>query len=115
MDPLSECVCRRFLTVLVQEQLVEAQPAGLLADEAVHVLGAVVVNGDGVFQRLDARLQAERNLGVADGVPKRDTSDLPDVCCFLLVKQIHNLYFRGAQCFQAHSDAGGQKQMNSDF
>lgn len=67
-------VCERCqrglsLTVFVQEQLVEAQTAGLLADEAVHVLGAVVVHGDGVFQRLDTRLQAEGNLCVPNGVP----------------------------------------------
>lgn len=61
-----------FLTVLVQEELVESQPAGLLADEAVHVLGAVVVHGNGVFQRFNARLQTKGNLGVADGVPDND-------------------------------------------
>lgn len=63
-----------FLTVLVQEELVEAQAAGLFADEAMYVLGAVVVNGDGVFQRLHAGLQTEGNFGVADSVPAKDTS-----------------------------------------
>lgn len=70
------------LTVLVEEELVEAQAAGLLADEAVHVLGAVVVHGHGVLEGLDARLQAEGHLGVAhrvsggtDGQPERQT------CC----------------------------------
>lgn len=53
------------LTVLVQEELVEAQAAGLLPDEAVHVLGAVVVHRDGVLQWLHTRLQAEGDLGVA--------------------------------------------------
>lgn len=43
-----------FLTVLVQEELVESQAAGLFADEAVHVLRAVVVHGDGVLQGFDA-------------------------------------------------------------
>lgn len=57
------------LTVLVQEELVEAQAAGLLADEAVHILGAMVVHGDGVLQRLHARLQAEGDLSVAHRVP----------------------------------------------
>lgn len=64
----------QFLTVLVQEELVEAQAAGLFADEAMYVLGAVVVNGDGVFQRLHAGLQTEGNFGVADSVPAKDTS-----------------------------------------
>lgn len=62
-----------FLTLLVQEELVEPQSAGLFADEAVHVLSAMVVDGDGVFQRLHTRLQTERNLGVADGVPEKET------------------------------------------
>lgn len=60
-----------FLTVLVQEELVESQAAGLFADEAVHVLRAVVVHGDGVLQGFDARLQAEGDLGVAHGVPAK--------------------------------------------
>ena len=68
------CVCvGRWvypLTILVQEKLVEAQAAGLLADEPVHVLGAVVVHSDGVLQGLDARLQAERDLSVAHRVPE---------------------------------------------
>ena len=59
----------RQLTFLVQEELVEAQPAGLLPDEAVHVVRAVVVHGDGVLQGLDARLQAEGHLGVAYRMP----------------------------------------------
>lgn len=63
----------RSLTVLVQEQLVEAQAAGLFADEAVNVLGAVVVDGDGVFQRLHTRLQTEGNLGVAGRVSEGQT------------------------------------------
>lgn len=67
------CVCGRLLTVLVQEELVEAQAAGLLANEAVHVLGAVVMHGDGVLQWFDARLQTEGDLGVADGVPETQT------------------------------------------
>ena len=60
------CVCVRVrsLTVIVEEELVEAQAARLLADEAVHVLCAVVVHGDGVLQRLHTRLQTERDLGV---------------------------------------------------
>lgn len=60
-----------FLTVFIQEQLVEAQAAGLFADEAVHVLRAMVVYGDGVFQRFYTRLQAEWNLRVANSVPGR--------------------------------------------
>lgn len=62
-----------FLTLLVQEELVESQAAGLFADEAVHVLGPVVVNGDGVFQGLNAGLQTEGDLGVADSVPEGET------------------------------------------
>jgi len=57
------------LTVVIQEELIEAQAAGLLPNEAVHVLRAVVVNGDGVLQRLDAGLQAEGHLGVPGRVP----------------------------------------------
>lgn len=68
------CVCVCVLTVLVQEQLVEPQPAGLLADEAVHVLGAVVVDGDGVLQRLHTRLQTEGDLGVSHRVPGKTTA-----------------------------------------
>lgn len=41
-------------TVFIQKELVEAKPAGLLPDETVHILGAVVVHGDGVLERLDA-------------------------------------------------------------
>lgn len=67
------CLCDRFLTVLIQEELVESQAAGLFADEAVHILGAVVVYGDGIFQRFNTRLQTERNLGVADSVPETET------------------------------------------
>lgn len=65
--------CHRglFLTVFIQEELVEAQAAGLFADEAVHVLGAVVMHGDGVFQRFNTRLQAEWNLCVTNSVPGR--------------------------------------------
>lgn len=77
LDPLTAsvcvCMCGCLLTVLVQEELVEAQAAGLLADEAVHILGAVVVHGDGVLQRFDTRLQTEGDLGVADGVPETQT------------------------------------------
>lgn len=62
-----------FLTVLVQEELVESQAAGLFADEAVHILCAVVVHSDGVLQRFDTGLQAERNLGVAHSVPGEET------------------------------------------
>lgn len=58
-----------FLTIIIQEELVEAQAAGLFANEAVHVLGAVVVNGDGVFQWLHARLQTKGHLGVTYRVP----------------------------------------------
>lgn len=69
-----------FLTVFIQEQLVESQTTGLFANEAVHVLGAVVVNSDGVFQRFDTRLQTERNLGVANSVPEKRS-----VCTVLFV------------------------------
>lgn len=78
MDPLTEGFDHSWLgqnglgsclTILIQEELVEAQAAGLFADKAVHVLGAVVVHGDGIFQRFNAGLQAEGNLGVADSVP----------------------------------------------
>lgn len=60
-----------FLTVFIQEQLVESQATGLFANEAVHVLCAVVMNSNGVFQWFHTRLQTERNLGVANGVPKK--------------------------------------------
>lgn len=73
MDGIFQIWTHCFLTLLVQEELVESQTAGLFADEAVHVLGAVVVNGDGVLQRLNAGLQTERNLGVANSVPEEVT------------------------------------------
>lgn len=41
------------LTVLVEEELVEAQAAGFLANEAVNVLRAVVVHGHRILERLD--------------------------------------------------------------
>ncbi len=62
-----------FLTLLIQEELVESQATRLFADEAVNILGAVVVNGDGIFQRLNARLQTERDLGVADSVSEEQS------------------------------------------
>lgn len=65
------CRWGSFLTVIIQEELVEAQAAGLFADEAVHVLCAVVMHSDGVFQWFNTRLQAERNLCVANSVPGR--------------------------------------------
>lgn len=74
-----------FLTLLVQEELVESQTTGLFADEAVHVLGAVVVNGYGVFQRLNTRLQTERDLGVADGVPEEEA----DICLHMFRQYVH--------------------------
>lgn len=67
----------RVLTFLVQEELVEPQAAGLLANEAVDVVGAVVVHGDGVFQRLHARLQAEGDLRVAHRVPEKKKKRKP--------------------------------------
>lgn len=69
LQSCSDC----FLTLLVQEELVESQAAGLFADEAVHILGAMVVNGDGVFQGLNAGLQTEGDLGVANSVPEDET------------------------------------------
>lgn len=65
------CDWSLFLTVFIQEQLVEAQAAGLFANETVHVLRAMVVYGNGVFQRFNTRLQAEWNLCVANSVPGR--------------------------------------------
>lgn len=85
---MSEC----FLTVLVQEELVESQTAGLFADKAVDVLCAVVVDGDGVFQWLDARLKTEGNLGVADSVPK--TRRHKSIICTLT----HNLQLQILNC-----------------
>lgn len=66
--PPERLIKAKRLTLFVQEELVKAQAAGLLPDEAVHVLRAVVVNGDGVLQRLHAGLQTEGDLGVSDGV-----------------------------------------------
>lgn len=60
------------LTIFIQEELIKAQAAGLLPDETVHVLSAVVMDGNGVLQRLDARLQAERDLGVSHRVSATD-------------------------------------------
>ena len=79
------CVCDWvrtdcFLTILVQEELVESQTAGLFADEAVHVLCAVVVNSNGIFQRLNTRLQTERDLGVSNCVPEEQTDVCLNVC-----------------------------------
>lgn len=54
-----------MLTILIQEELVETQAAGLLPNEAVHVLRAVVVNGDGVLEGLHAGLQTEGDLSVS--------------------------------------------------
>lgn len=42
------------LTLLIEKQLVEAQATRLLADEAVHVLRAMVVHSNGILQRLHA-------------------------------------------------------------
>lgn len=61
------------LTVLIEEELVEAQAAGLLADEAMHVLGAVVVYGHSILKRLDTRLQAEGHFGVSYRVSGGET------------------------------------------
>lgn len=63
------------LTVFIQEELIEAQATGLLANEAVHVLGAVVVDGDGVLERLDAGLKAEWDLGISGRVPADKTHE----------------------------------------
>lgn len=62
------CTKARRLTFFIQEELVKAQAAGLLPDETVHVLRAVVVNCNGVLQRFHAGLQAEGDLRVSDGV-----------------------------------------------
>ena len=56
------------LTVFIKEQLVKPQAAGLLADETVHILCAVVINGHSVLQRLDTGLQTEGDLGITDCV-----------------------------------------------
>lgn len=57
------------LTIFIQEQLIKAQATGLLANEAVHMLRAVVIDSDGVLKRLDAGLKTERDLGVSNRVP----------------------------------------------
>lgn len=65
-------MCER-LTVFIQEELIKAQATGLLPDETVHVLRAVVINGNGVLQRLDTGLQTERDLGISNCVSAKDT------------------------------------------
>lgn len=41
------------LTFFIEEKLVEAQATGLLPNETVHILCAVVMDSDGIFQGLD--------------------------------------------------------------
>lgn len=96
------------LTVLVEEELVEAQAAGLLADEAVHVLSAMVVHGHSILERLDTRLQAEGHLGVAHRVSRgeidrdmladRTLAGKLDLARFMFINLIYflNIYFRNA-------------------
>lgn len=64
---------KKRLTVFIQEELIKAQTTGLLPNETVHILCAVVVNSDGVLQRLDAGLQTEGNLGISNCVSAKDT------------------------------------------
>lgn len=59
---------RQALTVFVQREFVEPESTGLFAHKVVSELAAQVVDGDGVFQRLHARLQTEGDLGVAHRV-----------------------------------------------
>lgn len=60
------------LTIFIQEELIKAQATGLLSNETVHVLCAVVVHSHCVLQRLDTRLQTEGDLGVAYCVSAKD-------------------------------------------
>lgn len=61
------------LTIFIKKELVKAQAAGLLADETVHILCAVVINGHGVLQRLDTGLQTEGDFGITDCVSAKGT------------------------------------------
>lgn len=60
---------RSLHTFVIQRQHVEPQSTGLLADVAVNVLRARLMDGDGVLEGLHAGLQAERQLGVTHRVP----------------------------------------------
>lgn len=74
------------LTLVVEGQFVEPEPAGFFAHKLVRALGAEVVQGHGVRQRLHTRLQAEGNLGVAcrvsagkkEGKRSQDNRGIPD-------------------------------------
>lgn len=62
---------KQILTIFIEEKLIKAQTTGLLPYETVHVLSAVIINSNGILERLDTRLQAERNLGVSHRVSKK--------------------------------------------
>lgn len=63
----------RRLTVVIQGELIKTQAAGLLPNETVHILCTVVINSNGVLQRLDAGLQTEGDLGISHCVSAKDT------------------------------------------
>lgn len=56
------------LTIFVQEKLIEAQATGLLPNETVHILCAVVVDSNSILQRLDTGLQTEGDFCVSYSV-----------------------------------------------
>jgi len=55
--------------VLVEGQLVEAGAAGLVTDDGMHGLFAVLLQGQAVVDRLAGRLDGEEDLRVAGGIP----------------------------------------------
>lgn len=66
---------RKRLTIFIQEELIKSQTTGLLPNETVHVLCAVVIDSNGVLQRLDTGLQTERDLRVSNCVSTKRTKD----------------------------------------
>lgn len=54
--------------MVVEGQFVEPESAGFFAHKLVRALGAEVVQGHGVRQRLHTRLQTDGNFGVAHRV-----------------------------------------------
>lgn len=69
-------------TFIIQGEFVEFESAGLLPHVVVHSLGAVLVYSDGVFQRLHARLQAERQLRVSHRVPEIKRGDVKIIASY---------------------------------
>lgn len=64
------------LTIIIEEEFIKAQATGLLPNKTVHVLGAVVVDSDGVLQGLDTGLQTEGDLSVSYCVSTRQKTQV---------------------------------------